>query len=192
MTGAAGAQYAQPFGYAPLGQQNAPPAYNWRQDRANDNRRDNTWREPREDLNGRQKTWRDDQARQDWRYNRYDDYSSGRANQNGLDTTSDKRYSTNPKTSPDNTVIDNSVDKRYSTPTQTSPAVDTFIDATVDKRYSPPEPVTPPQNEANQENSKARSTTVTIDAQTPGANPVVGPPRTIAPPVGNSDKTKVQ
>ena len=57
----AGAQYLPPGGVA--------PGYNWREDRAQDDWRNNTWREERAKEDWRYNTWQEKRAREDWRYN---------------------------------------------------------------------------------------------------------------------------
>ena len=108
--------------------------YDWRDNSTTNDWRNNSWRENRASNDWRSDTWRDERSREDWRYDRSQDYGRSRENDT-IDTTADKRYSTTGRTPAEDGAIDDTVDKRYS-PT-TSPAIDRPIDDTVDKRYTP-------------------------------------------------------
>jgi hypothetical protein len=59
------------------------PGYNWREQRANEDWRNNTWRENREQNDRRNNTWREQRTNEDWRQR--EDYAKDRTKNNATD-----------------------------------------------------------------------------------------------------------
>jgi hypothetical protein len=59
------------------------PGYNWREQRAQDDWRNNTWRENREQNDWRNNTWREQRANEDWQQR--EDYAKDRTKNNATD-----------------------------------------------------------------------------------------------------------
>jgi hypothetical protein len=59
------------------------PGYNWREQRANDDWRNNSWREQRFDEDSRNNNWREQRANDDWRQR--EDYEKRKTPNNAID-----------------------------------------------------------------------------------------------------------
>lgn len=149
----------------------APPStYNWRADRATGDYR------------------HENRTSTDWQYNRNQGYARGRANNDAIDSSADKRYTT--PTTTRNGFIDATPDKRYSPPT-TGPDQNGFVDTSADKRYSAPKPPEP-VNEQQPVTTNTRRTTAEKAAAEKSAEeekiPTTGPPRTATRKVKDDKK----
>ena len=79
---------------------NTAPGYNWREQRANEDWRNNTWREQRLNEDWRNNNWRQQRANEDWRQR--EDYGKTTTPNNAIDrgyvaTTPKIETKTNPK-----------------------------------------------------------------------------------------------
>jgi hypothetical protein len=69
--------------YGPPTPGGVTPGYNWREQRANEDWRNNTWREQPANNNLRNDTWREQRANEDWRQR--EDYAKDRTPNNAID-----------------------------------------------------------------------------------------------------------
>jgi hypothetical protein len=170
VAGQARAQYLPPSGTGVTGGYAPPPgsgtSYDWRADRYSTDRRIITTQPNR--------------AGGDWEYQRNQGYARGRSNNDAIDSTIDKRYST--PTPERNNINDPTADKRYSPPATTrSPGG--FIDQSADKRYSPPKPPQTVTQQPATTGDEAEKTDAQGEASTSGPprTATSGPPRTVQP-----------
>lgn len=115
-------------------------------------------------------------------YYRNQGYARGRPNNDAIDSTVDRRYTTPTPGERNDFVNDPSADKRYS-PQEPTRVPGGFIDGTADKRYSPtkpPETVPRQPVTANKEDKSTENERETT---------VKGPPRS-ATPRGTDDKKR--